>query len=147
MKLEIPPVYFLSTGLAMLGLHRAMPIVQLLDWPWRWVGVLPILLGIALAIWGERQFKKAGTAVLPFSKPSALVTTGPFVFTRNPMYLGMMLCLLGWFLALGSLGPILVIPAFALLIHHRFVVREEAFMEQHFGDSYIAYKSRVRRWL
>jgi protein-S-isoprenylcysteine O-methyltransferase Ste14 len=70
--------------------------------PWRWLGLLLILGGVALAVASERAFQRAGTAVLPFTEPSALVTTGPFVFTRNPMYLGLVLCLLGWAVLLGS---------------------------------------------
>ena len=62
--------------------------------------------GVALAIAAERAFKRAGTAVLPFTEPSAVVTTGPFAFSRNPMYLGMMLCLVGWAILLGSLVPV-----------------------------------------
>lgn len=70
----------------MLLLHLVLPGPQLLHWPWRWLALLPLIAGIALAITGERAFKRAGTAVLPFSEPSALVTTGPFAFTRKPMY-------------------------------------------------------------
>ena len=71
-------------------------------------GLLPTIGGVALAIAGERGFKRAGAAVLPFSQPSAVVTGGPFAFTRNPMYLGLVLCLLGWAVLLGSLVPFVV---------------------------------------
>ena len=65
-----------------------------------------------LAVAGERAFKRAGTAVLlAFSEPSAVVTGGPFAFTRNPMYLGLVLCLLGWAVLLGSLVPFISVPA------------------------------------
>lgn len=144
---DIPPVWLLSTGIAMALLHRLVPGPAFLDWPGRWSGVLPILAGVGLAIWGERQFARAGTAVIPFREPSAVVTSGPFAFTRNPMYLGMLLCLAGWLLLLGTPVPALAIPVFALLIHRRFVLREETFMEQHLGESYRPYKARVRRWL
>jgi protein-S-isoprenylcysteine O-methyltransferase Ste14 len=85
--------------------------------------------------------------LLPFSEPLAFVTAGPFEFTRNPMYLGMLLSLVGWLLRLGSLVPTMVIPCFFALIHYRFVLREEPFMAEHFGDAYAAYRARVRRWL
>ena len=146
-RLDIPPVYFLASGLLMLFLHLGLPGIHLVSWPWRWLGLLPLLGGVALAIAGERAFKRAGTAVLPFSHPSALVTTGPFALTRNPMYVGLILCLLGWAVLLGSVVPFAVIPAFFALIHYRFVLREEPFMAERLGEAYGAYRARVRRWL
>ena len=146
-RLDIPPVYFVASALLMLLLQFGLPGPQLVHWPWRWLGLLPILGGVALAVAGERAFKRAGTAVLPFSEPSAVVTTGPFAFTRNPMYLGLVLCLLGWAVLLGSLVPFVVIPAFFALIHFRFVMREESFMAERFGQEYASYRERVRRWL
>jgi protein-S-isoprenylcysteine O-methyltransferase Ste14 len=146
-RLDLPPVYLLASAVLMLLLHRWLPVVGLIYWPWRWLGLVPIAAGVGLAIAGERAFARAGTAVLPFREPAAVVTSGPFAFTRNPMYLGMVACLIGWALLLGSLTPFLVVPLFFALIHHRFVLREEPFMAQRLGDAYIAYKSRVRRWL
>jgi protein-S-isoprenylcysteine O-methyltransferase Ste14 len=146
-QIDLPPVYFLGAGVLMLLLHLGLPGPQLVHWPWRWLGSLPIIGGIALAIAGERAFKRAGTAVLPFSEPSALVTTGPFAFTRNPMYVGLVLCLLGWAVLLGSVVPFAVVPTFFALIHFRFVLREEPFMAERFGEAYAAYRARVRRWL
>ncbi len=131
----------------MLLLYIWLPGPRLVPWPWRWLGLLPIAGGVALAVAGERAFKHAGTAVLPFSEPSALVTTGPFAFTRNPMYLGLVLCLAGWAVLLGTVAPMLVVPAFFALIQYRFVLREEPFMAERFGEAYAAYKARVRRWL
>ena len=145
--LDIPPVYFLTSALLMLFLHLGLPGIQLVSWPWRWLGLLPLLGGVALAIAGRHAFKRARTAVLPFSEPSALVTTGPFAFTRNPMYVGLVLCLLGWAGLLGSLVPFAVVPAFFALVHFRFVLREEPFMAERFGQEYTTYRGRVRRWL
>ena len=83
--------------------------------------------------------------MLPFSEPSAVVTGGPFAFTRNPMYLG--LC---WPAGLGGCwqpGAVRRRPAFFALIHFRFVLREEPFMAERFGHEYASYLERVRRWL
>ena len=76
-----------------------------------------------------------------------MVTGGPFAFTRNPMYLGLVLCLLGWAVLLGSLVPFAVVPAFLALLHFRFVLREEPFMADRFGQDYASYHEQVRRWL
>jgi protein-S-isoprenylcysteine O-methyltransferase Ste14 len=141
-RLSIPPVYFLASGLLMLFLHLGLSGPQLLHWPWRWLGLLLILGGVALAVAGERALKHAGTAVLPCSEPSAVVTTGPLASIRSPMCLGMMLGLLGWAALLGSLVPFVVVPAFFALIHLRFVV----IMAERFGQEYAGYRERVRRW-
>jgi protein-S-isoprenylcysteine O-methyltransferase Ste14 len=146
-RIDIPPVYFLASGALMVLVHVGLPGPQIVNWPWRRLGLLPTMGGVGLAIAGERAFKRAGTAVLPFSEPSALVTTGPFAFTRNPMYVGLVLCLLGWAVLLGSVVPFAVVPTFFALIHFRFVLREEPFMAERFGEAYAAYRARVRRWL
>ena len=83
-RLDIPPVYFLASALLMLLLHLGLPGPQLVHWPWRWLGLLPILGGVALAIAGERAFKRAGTAVLPFSEPSAATTRPPSAGPATP---------------------------------------------------------------
>jgi len=144
---EVPPLYFALAILAMVGLHFGLPIARIVPWPWSLLGAVPMLAGIGLAIWGERRFSRAGTAVRPFAPSTALVEDGPFRFTRNPMYLGMLLVLTGLVVLLGTLGPLIVPPVFFWLLHARFVVHEEAHMERHFGARYQDYRRRVRRWL
>ena len=144
---DIPPLWLaLALGLA-AALHFLLPIARLVPWPWSLAGSVLILAGVALAIWGERRFKRAGTAVRPFEPSSALVEDGPFRFTRNPMYLGLLLALAGVVILLGTLSPLAVLPGFFLLLHARFVVPEEAHMGRHFGERYRDYLRRVRRWL
>jgi protein-S-isoprenylcysteine O-methyltransferase Ste14 len=144
---DIPPLWFALAIALMVAVHGLVPIAQLVSWPLRAAGAVPILAGIGLAIWAERRFKRAGTAVRPFEPSSALVENGPFRFTRNPMYIGLLLVLAGVFVLLGTLGPLLVPPAFFWLLQARFVLREEAHMERHFGARYLDYRRRVRRWL
>ena len=84
---------------------------------------------------------------MPFDEATTLVTGGSYRFTRNPMYLGMVLILLGAALGRGSLGAFLPIPAFVWVIRRQFVLPEERFLEEAFGDAYRAYKQRVRRWI
>ena len=83
----------------------------------------------------------------PFQPSSALVEAGPFSFSCNPMYLGMLLALAGLWLLLGSVSPLAVVPALFWLLHARFVLPEEAHLERHFGARYHDYRRRVRRWL
>ncbi len=142
-----PPRYFLLAILLMLGLDF-LPAAPLLSAPWYWaIGVLLFLVGTGCTGQGARLFSQAGTNIVPFSESTTLVTHGLYAYTRNPMYLGMVIALAGIAFFLNERWPWLVIPAFAALIQWRFIHHEEQLMENTFGDAYLAYKSRVRRWL
>ena len=143
----IPPVYFFAALAIMVGLDGFLPLLALIEPPLTYLGWAPFALGLAIAIAGKRQFDRAGTTIKPFETSTALVTHGVFAFSRNPMYLSMMLGLLGVFVVLGSLMPLAVVPVFFLIIRTRFIAVEERMLEEAFGDDYGAYKSRVRRWL
>jgi protein-S-isoprenylcysteine O-methyltransferase Ste14 len=144
---NIPPVYFAVALAAMALLHYAVPVLPVFVWPYRFAGAVVMALGFALGAWALVLFRRARTGVVPFSPATALVTRGPYRFTRNPMYLGLSATLLGAAILLGSLTPFIVIPAFMALIADRFIAPEEAMLEQTFGAPYAEYKSKVRRWL
>jgi protein-S-isoprenylcysteine O-methyltransferase Ste14 len=78
---------------------------------------------------------------------TTIVETGPYRFTRNPIYLGMVLGLIGLAIAFNSLWLLVTLVPFALVIRYAVITREEAYLERKFGEVYLAYKSRVRRWL
>jgi protein-S-isoprenylcysteine O-methyltransferase Ste14 len=141
-----PPHYFLLAIIAM-GALSVLPGPSVLADPWRWLGVVPVVLGIALAVVASQQFARAGTNIMPLSKSTALVTSGAFAFTRNPMYVGMILVLAGIALMLASAWPWLVPPAFLALLYLRFIRHEEVLMEATFGDEYRAYCAKVRRFI
>ncbi len=143
----IPPVYFLAALLLMLGLHYLLPLTEWIREFIRYAGITLIVLGVAIAAWGSRAFDKAGTPVKPFETTTMLVTHGLYRFTRNPMYLGMVLVLLGTGFLLGSLTPLLVIPVFVWLINSVFIKAEEDMLEELFGDQYLEYKKKVGRWI
>ena len=103
--------------------------------------------GIGLALWGARTFAAAGATILPTERSTQLVEAGPFRFSRNPMYLGMVVALTGSALALGTPAPWLAPIAMALLLRIRFIANEERALEASLGEAYLAYKRRVRRWL
>lgn len=145
--LIVPPVYLLLFILGQVAIHRFWPLAQLLDGPLRYAGLIIIAIGIFFAGWGVRSFVKADTAYRPMEESTALVTHGLYRHTRNPMYLGMILVLMGVCLLLGSLSPWLLVPGFFLTIRTVFVIPEEAMMERIFGDEYRAYKAKVRRWI
>ncbi len=90
---------------------------------------------------------RAGSNV-PTSQPTmTIVDSGPYRLTRNPIYVGMMLGLIGLAIALNSLWLLLTLVPFALVIRYGVVTREEAYLERKFGDVYRRYRARIRRWL
>lgn len=141
-----PPHYFLMAIVAMFAL--AWPTgTALLASPWHYIGIVVLAFGIAMAVAASRQFAAVGTNIVPLTPSSALVTSGAFALTRNPMYLGMVLALIGTALLLNRPLPWLVPIGFAVLLYLRFIRHEEALMAQTFGDAYLEYKQRVRRWI
>ena len=143
----MPPAYLLFHLIGMVVLHFALPIMRWIERPWSYAGVLPIGVGLALVVGCALLFQKRGTAIKPFQVSSVLVTSGPFRFSRNPIYLGMVLILLGTSILLGTATPPILIPLFVILITQRFIRPEEAMLEQRFGSEYLAYRARVRRWI
>jgi protein-S-isoprenylcysteine O-methyltransferase Ste14 len=106
-----------------------------------------VVAGAAAGRWGERTMHRAGTEVRPDRPTTALVTGGPFRYSRNPLYVSVLVGLAGIAL-LANAGWVLVllVPA-ALVLHFGVVRREERYLEAKFGDAYRDYRARVRRWL
>jgi protein-S-isoprenylcysteine O-methyltransferase Ste14 len=145
-----PPTIFTAAFAAAWWLQRNWPLptgpesVQSLLQAAGWC---ILAAAIALALVAEIQFLLARTATLPTSSTSAIVTTGVYAFTRNPMYLAMSLALAGAALAFGSLWYALALPFAVFGVIKLAIEREEIYLERKFGAPYLAYKNRVRRWL
>lgn len=148
-----PILIFLVTFALGLALDHLLPLGRLNPGtgPVPWIGVPVaagmIVIGIGVVVAGIRNFRSAGTAV-PTNKPvRRLVTSGVHGWTRNPIYLGFLLVLLGAGVLMRS--PWILILAVPLAIYFRYgvIAREEAYLERRFGAAYRDYKSRVRRWL
>jgi protein-S-isoprenylcysteine O-methyltransferase Ste14 len=146
-KRVYPPVLLLTAILLMVGLHLVAPIASVFHAPLRYFGLIPMVFGLWLVLWVRAMFIRAETTIKPFEESSRLVDSGPFRFSRNPIYLGMVLFLVGHAIMLGSLAPFLVIPIFAILLDRRFVRVEEAMLAQRFGPQFDDYTRRVRRWV
>lgn len=110
-------------------------------------GALFIVYGIILNLWADMLYKKSKTTVKPHDRPIALIRHGPFKYTRNPMYLGMALILLGFAVALGSYASMIFPFAFIAMMEGFFIPVEEKILDKTFGSAYKRYKSRVRKWL
>jgi len=108
-----------------------------------------IVLGIGVAAWGLRSFARAGTTPNPVhpGRATRLVTSGPYAFTRNPMYVGDAIALLGVAVWSGSGLSLLALAAFIAFIDRSQIATEEKALLGIFGDEYAAYRKRVRRWL
>lgn len=143
----LPPVYLFLTITVMVLLHYFFPVIRLLETPWNYTGILPLDIGLIIVAWSGHLFSRADTTIRPFQEPSHLVTGGMYVFSRNPMYLGMVFILAGVALLLGSLTCFLPIPVFIWLIQTIFISAEENMLEETFGKPYLEFKNRVRRWI
>lgn len=144
----IPPVLFLLSIFGMVLLDRYVPIRAIGLGRWAWLSWVFVALGLVLPIWGIVTFRFHRTRIHPGEgHASTVVTTGPYRFTRNPMYLGMILILIGGALRLGSVSPWFMLPIFGLAITRLWIRREEGWMSEAFGDTYEHYRSKVRRWI
>ena len=110
-------------------------------------GLMLVALGAGVAIWGRRTMKAAGTNINPTLPAKAIVSSGPFRFSRNPLYLSLTTIYLGLTLAVNTWWGIVVLIPLLIVMHRGVVLREERYLEQKFGQSYRQYRSRVRRYL
>ncbi len=143
-----PPVLWVLLVAAGIGLDLLVPLPFMpAGFPAAWVGGGVWLAGFALAALAIRQFRRAGTEVQTHTPTAVIVDTRVFAFSRNPIYLGAHIGTVGVAIALDSLWILSTLVPFYLIIRYGVVAREEAYLERKFGDSYLAYKARVRRWL
>jgi protein-S-isoprenylcysteine O-methyltransferase Ste14 len=145
-----PPFLFL--GALALGclLSLAIPIGPGLGRPNTlalMVGLAFVLLGVALAVLSVRSFHVARTSVVPGEPSTALVVTGPYALTRNPIYVGFALAYFGLSIMLTDLWVLLLLIPVLVILQRGVVEREEAYLERQFGEAYHRYKARVPRWI
>jgi protein-S-isoprenylcysteine O-methyltransferase Ste14 len=147
-----PPLIDAACAALMWWLAGALPAGQW--WPrgaWPWGGVVALALaalGAAVALAGVRAFGRARTTVNPLApqNASALVTAGIYQFTRNPMYLGMLLVLTGWAVWLGHAAAFAVLPVSVGLLNQLQIKPEERILRERFGEDFVRYMAAVRRW-
>ena len=150
LQLKIPPpIYAISIALIMWLLSRYFPVAQLIIPPWNNLGIVLMILAGLSDLSSLYLFFKKRTTPNPM-KPeftTGLVTNGLYKISRNPMYLGMLIILFGFGIYLGNLTPFLILPAFYIVITEMQIKREERMLEEKFGEEYLVYKNKVRRWL
>jgi protein-S-isoprenylcysteine O-methyltransferase Ste14 len=146
-KKSLPPTYLFVSILIMVALHFLYPTAIIIPFTWSLFGIIPLAAGLTANLSADRAFKRYNTTVKPFEQPTTLVTSGVFRVSRNPMYLGFVLILIGIAILLGSLTPFLVVPVFAVLMDAVFIRSEEEMLYAAFGENWLEYKKNVRRWM
>jgi protein-S-isoprenylcysteine O-methyltransferase Ste14 len=142
-----PPVIYVAGLIVGFGLEALLPSASL-SGAVRWIlGGLLLVVGVALLGSFNTLFHRAGTAVEPWRPTTAIVTTGPYRLTRNPAYLGMALVYVAIALLSGALWVLVPLPIVLAIVDRAVIAREERYLERKFGQEYVAYKSRVRRWI
>ncbi|HVC29427.1 MAG TPA: isoprenylcysteine carboxylmethyltransferase family protein [Gammaproteobacteria bacterium] len=145
-----PPLYYLIGLLVGYGIYWLLP-VRLSKPGYRLIvytlGASWILLAVLLIGWALRTMRKAGTSPNPMRATSALALDEPYTLSRNPIYLGMAMLCIGISLMANMLWPLLSVPVVMVIMDRMVIRKEEQYLEAKFGDEYLQYKKRVRRWI
>jgi protein-S-isoprenylcysteine O-methyltransferase Ste14 len=145
--MKIPPP-LLAAGLLVgtLVLHFVLPESRTVAW-YQVIGLLLVAAGVGICVFAAGIFDGRGTTKIPTGEPAVFVVQRPYTFTRNPMYLGVTIILAGFAVFFGSIVMLVAPVAFFVVIDGKVIPREEQTMERLFGQQYLDYQSRVRRWL
>ena len=142
-----PPIVYLAAILAGVALDLVRPL------PWMpagfgaWAGVPLVVLAVALFVASTRQFRRAGTPVPGNEPTTTIVRSGPYRFSRNPIYLAFSILALGIACWVDSIWLVGTLAAAVLVVDAVVIPREERYLERRFNPRYLEYKARVRRWL
>jgi protein-S-isoprenylcysteine O-methyltransferase Ste14 len=142
-----PPLFYLLFFLAGLALDRFAPLPPPPAALAHALGALLVLSSVAIIAWSFLHFSTAGTSAVPVRPTTALVVSGPYRFTRNPMYLGLLLVYVGMSLWIGLVWPLLLGPALVWVVAVWCIAPEERYLAEKFGEEYHRYRDRVRRWI
>ena len=150
LELKIPPpLVTLMTAAAMYGVAKLLPVWALLPTLRTGAALTLVVVGVSFDAAGLIAFRRAKTTVNPMTpqRSTSVVSTGVYRFTRNPMYLGLAFLLTAWAVYLSSAWALLGVPVFMAYITRFQIQPEERALAARFGQSYVDYCARVRRWL
>lgn len=144
---DLPPVWFAAAWLLSEVLARTAPLVRI-DGDWLdAVAVVTLLGGLGLAVWSALWFRAKRTRIEPRQRPSALIIEGPYRFSRNPIYLGLVLILAGLAFRTGALSALLPALLLPVILQRRFILGEEALLRRAFGPAADEFFERTPRWI
>src|SRR5262249_13153883 len=141
-----PPGLYLGALVVVLALRWLWPAPMFAGGVAFWPGLACLAIGFGLAVWGSRTMEAAGTNVNPKRPATAIVTAGPFRYSRNPLYCSLTLVYVGLVLTLNTWWGLVVLVPLLAVMHFGVVRREERYLERKFGDSYRQYRATVRRY-
>ena len=142
-----PPLLYLGSIALGVALHFIYPITWRSDLDWKILGVILIAFSLFTMQWAARLMRNAGTNINPEKPTIAIIQTGPYRFSRNPLYLSMTLIQLGIAFILGSLWVIAMLLVVLVTMNWGVIQREERYLVRKFGEEYVLYQGRVRRWI
>lgn len=145
-RLELPPGWMVAFAAIAWAQAQVLPFT-VLGLAGDIVGGALVLAGLAVSGWAALHFLLERTSLIPRTRPNALVTTGLYRFSRNPIYLADTAILLGLILYWDALLCLPLVPIYVKVIERRFIHREEDMLRAHFGEKFDAYAARVRRWI
>lgn len=152
MKDDVPGVItkppFIYAGALIVGFipHFAFPVRFLSDSA-RPIGWVMMALAVLLAAWAYRTMRRARTNVDVHKPTTALVTDGPYRFSRNPMYVSLTLFYSGIGIVANAFWVLCLLPVVLGIMYSSVILREERYLERKFGEPYLRYKANVRRWI
>jgi protein-S-isoprenylcysteine O-methyltransferase Ste14 len=142
-----PPVLTLLFIVAAFLLGRFVQLPFSVSRLVKYIGFALVVIGFLFGLGAAIAFRRARTTLDPYHPVASLVTSGMYRFSRNPIYLGFLLMVIGIPLNVGTYWGLVLAPIFILLCNKLVIEHEEAYLEKKFGETYTSYKSRVRRWL
>lgn len=142
-----PPVIFLISMALAFGLHTVFPINMGLPIVAQYLGGLIILSALVLVFYISQIFSRLKTSIEPWKPTTAIISTGIYAYSRNPIYVAFCLVPVGLGLIMNSVWLLLSFLPAAFLVYVIAIKKEEFYLEEKFGEEYLAYKARVRRWL
>ena len=144
MKITFPPVILLASIVLQIILLFSFPISVDLS---SLLGLILILSGISLVFVSFRFMRKMKTTFIPDGTPEVLISSGPFKFSRNPIYLGMLTILVGIAFLMSYLSAIIIAFVFGIIINFTWIAHEEKKLHELFSEDWENYSSKVRRWI
>ncbi|OMH29469.1 isoprenylcysteine carboxylmethyltransferase family protein [Motiliproteus sp. MSK22-1] len=142
-----PPLVFLVFIAMAYGLHRVVPFAIGFSPGFNYSGLAAVILGLAIILLAGLSLKRASTSIEPWKPTTQIVSSGVFAYSRNPIYIAFSLISIGIGVFLDSFWVVISCVPSSVAVYYLAIRKEERYLEKKFGEEYLAYKRKVRRWL